>query len=263
MIRRSHYSTALTQAQGIFSETMSLFEVWEEGMRPYDLFEKARAQNILGAASERRLRNVIIEGFASRYLREPILEAAKTLKILFENNPDTRLLQQINLLYAARQHGILFDFIKEIYWKKVSSGSPSVATKDVGVLIEKGLLTGKLEKAWSPSVRKRVSSYVTGAAADLGLLGTSRAGNRSVEYWQPLDALQIYLAYDLHFYGFSDDEVANSDEWQLLGLSRKGVSESFARLQNDGHWIAQDTGHLIRMEWKYKTRKELIDALHS
>lgn len=263
MIRRTHYSTALAQAQGIFSETMTLFDLWEEGMVAQELFEKARAQNILGSASERRLRNIVLEGFASRYLREPIIEAAGSLKALFYSSSDTRFLQQINLLYTARQHGILFDFIKDVYWSKVAFGASSIAAKEIGVLIDKGLLSGKLEKNWSLSVRERVSGYVLGAAADLGLLGPSRAGKRSIEYWRPLDALQIYLAYDLHFYGFSDDEVATSEEWQLLGLSRNDVSESFSRLQQGGHWIAQDTGHLIRMEWTYKNRKELIDALHT
>lgn len=263
MIRRAHYSTALTQAQGIFNETVTLFELWEEGMDAQELFERARAQNILGSASERRLRNIVLEGFASRYLRTPILEAAASLKSLFCSSSDPRLLQQINLLYTARQHGILFDFIKDNYWSKVAYGTSSIAAKEIGVLIDKGLLAGKLEKNWSPSVRKRVSSYVLGAAADLGLLGSSRSGKRPIEYWRPLDALQIYLAYDLHFYGFSDDEVATSEEWQLLGLSRSDVSESFSRLQQSGHWIAQDTGHLIRIEWTYKDRKELIDALHS
>jgi len=263
MIRRAHYSTALAQAQGIFNETMTLFELWEAGMDANELFERARALNILGTASERRLRNIVIEGFASRYLREPILEAAPSLKDLFCSSANTPLLQQLNLLYTARQHGILFDFIKDEYWAKVALGAPSVLVKDVTVFIDKGLLTGKLEKNWSPSVRERVSGYVLGAAADLGLLGTSRAGRRPIEFWRPLDELQIYLAYDLHFYGFSDDEVANSEEWQLLGLSRNDVSDSFSRLQQGGHWIAQDTGHLIRIEWTYQDRKDLIHALHS
>jgi len=263
MIRRAHYSTALAQSQGIFSETMTLFELWEPGMDANELFERARAQNILGSASERRLRNIVIEGFASRFLREPIVEAAPSLKELFCSSTNTPLLQQINLLYTARQHGILFDFIKGEYWGKVAFGAPAVTAKDVTVLIEKGLLTGKLEKNWSPSVRERVIGYVLGTAADLGLLGASRTGRRPIEFWRPLDKLQIYLAYDLHFYGFSDDEVANSEEWQLLGLSRNDVSDSFSRLQQGGHWIAQDTGHLIRIEWNYQDRKELIDALHS
>lgn len=263
MIRRAHYSTALAQAQGIFNETITLFDLWEEGMGANDLFEKARAQNVLGSASERRLRNIVLEGFASRYLREPMQEATPTLKALFCSSANTQFLQQLNLLYAARQHGILFDFITDEYWSKVAVSSPSVSTKDIGVLIDKGLLTGKLKKNWSPSVRKRVSSYVLGAAADLGLLGSPSAGRRPIEYWRPLEELQIYLAYDLHFYGFSDDEIVASEEWQLLGLSRNDVSESISRLQQGGHWIAQDTGHLIRIEWNYKNRKELIDALNS
>lgn len=262
MIRRTHYSTALAQSQGVFNETITLFELWKDGMGANDLFERARAQNILGAASERRLRNIVIEGFASRYLREPIVEAAPTLKALFCSSANTQLLQQLNLLYTARQHGILFDFIQHEYWSKVAVGAATVSPKDIAVLIDKGMLTGKLEKNWSSSTRERVCGYVLGAAHDLGLLGPSKAGQRSIAHWRPLDELLVYLAYDLHFYGFSDDEVVASEEWQLLGLSRNDVSDSFSRLQSAGHWISQDTGHLIRIEWTYKNRKELIDALN-
>lgn len=249
-------------SQGVFNETMTLFELWEEGMQANELFERARALNILGVSSDRRLRNIVIEGFASRYLRDPILEAAPSLKQLFCSSANTSLLRQLNLLYAARQHGILFDFIQQEYWAKVAVGTQSVSPKDVSILVDKGLLTGKLKKNWSASVRERVCGYVLGAAHDLGLLGPTRAGHRTLEYWRPLDALLVYLAYDLHFYGFSDDEVAGSEEWQLLGLSRNDVSDFLSRLQSAGHWISQDTGHLIRIEWTYQDRKELIRALN-
>lgn len=263
MIRRPHYSTALTQAQAIFTESAQLFELWQEGMSATSLFELAREKNVFGSASERRLRNIVIEGFASRFLRDPIAESTPTLKHLFNSCPDLQLLRQINLLYTARQHGILFDFIKDEYWPRAATHSAFIEPKDIHLLIDKGMLQGKLTKNWSDSVRKRVSSYVLGTATDLELLGPPKSGRRPIEFWRPADKLLVYLAYDLHFYGYSDDEIASSAEWQLLGLSRRDVSECFTRLQQRGHWIIQDTGHLMRIEWTYQSRKEMGDALDS
>ena len=68
MSRREHYSTALTQSQGIPSECLSLFEIWQEGMSANQLFDLVQTTNALNLDSERRLRNVVIEGFGSRFL---------------------------------------------------------------------------------------------------------------------------------------------------------------------------------------------------
>ena len=130
-------------------------------------------------------------------------------------------------------------------------------------MIDRGLVTGKLTVNWSDSVRNRVSSYVLGIASDFGLLGNKPAGNRPVLHWSLDEGLALYLAYDLHFLGLSDDEVARSDEWSALGLRREDVTLFLHRLQNRGHLIVQDTGALCRIEWKYPTRQQLAHVLLS
>jgi len=106
MSRREHYSTALAQAQGITSECLALFELWQKDMTAHQLFEFVQASNALGLDSERRLRNVVVEGFGSRFLREPYTQAAQSLKFILGHSTDHTLLKQLILLYALRQHGI-------------------------------------------------------------------------------------------------------------------------------------------------------------
>jgi hypothetical protein len=263
MSRREHYSTALTQAQGIFHECLALFEIWEEGMDVHQLFETVQVTNALGLDSERRARNVVVEGFGSRFLREPYIEAAPSLKRIFAENRDNRLLKQLVLLYALRQHGLFFDFLSEVYWAAIRSGGQSLGGDDVLLLVDRGLITGKLNANWSESVRKRASSYVLGTAADFELLGKVRSRERIILNWSPHDSIILYLVYDLHFMGASDDEVANADEWRAIGLQRDDVTLYLNRLQSSNHLIAQDTGHLCRIDWKYQTREELADVILS
>lgn len=263
MLRRPHYSTALTQAQGIVGFCQTLFELWEEGVSPNAFFEQVRQANLLNTDSERRLRNIVLEGFASRFLREPFLEAAPTLKLLLTQSQNSAFKTQLILLYALRQHGIFFDFLVEEYWPSVRAGARSFRSSDVARLIDRGLVTGKLSVNWSDSVRKRVSSYVLGITSDFGLLGNKPAGNRPILHWSLEEKLALYLAYDLHFLGLSDDEVARSDEWSAFGLRREDVTLYLNRLQDRGHLIVQDTGSLCRIEWKYTNRTELAHALLS
>lgn len=263
MSRREYYSTALTQAQGITSECISLFDLWQEGMSAHQLFEVVQASNALGMDSERRLRNIVIEGFGSRFLREPYTQAAPSLKFILSHSRDHALLKQLILLYALRQHGIFFDFLTEEYWPAVRANRKTVRRSDISLLIDSGTVSGRLGKNWAESVKLRVSSYVMGIAEDFGFLGKSRSGERPILLWSPHDFLILYLAYDLHFLGASDDEVANAPEWQALGLLREDVTLYLHRLQSQGHLIAQDTGHLCRIDWKYQTREELSHVLIS
>jgi len=261
MSRREHYSTALAQAQGIVSDCQALFEVWEPGMNASALFEQAQSSNLLGLDSERRIRNVVVEGFGSRFLREPYIEAAPQLKRIFSTRVDNTLKQQLIFLYACRQHGVFFDFVIDVYWRALRNGGTTLSLPDVHQVIDRGLLTGKLKKNWSVTMRKRVSSYVLGTAHDFGLVGEPRAGSRKLNRWKPDERFPLYLAYDLHFLGLSDDEVANNLEWKLLGLQREDVTLYLNRLQNQGHLIAQDTGHLCRIDWTYPTREALTDVI--
>jgi len=86
-------------------------------------------------------------------------------------------------------------------------------------------------------------------------------GERPILRWRPFDKTLLYLAYDLHFLGFSDDEIVDSEHWSLVGLNRQDVTDCLRRLQIDDHLIVQDTGHLCRIQWKYPNRKNLIDVL--
>lgn len=257
MSRRSHYSTALTQGQGIIPESAILFGLWEEGMSLPKLFEIARSQGALNSDSERRLRNIVTEAFGSRFFNQDDPEQALQLKELFEISSDSNLLTQLNLLFALRQHGIFYDFLAEEYWPSVRAGQSHLRLADVGRLIDRGIISGKLAKPWSASVRKRVSSYVIGIATEFGFLRRSTGSEREILSWTPHEDLILFLAYDLHFSGSSDDEVAGAEEWKAFGFDREDVTLYLNRLQSQGHLLVQDTGHLCRIDWKYPTRQEL------
>lgn len=263
MSRREHYSTALGQSQGITAECLSLFELWQEGMSAQQLFDIVQSSNALGMDSERRLRNVVLEGYGSRFLRQPYLQAAPSLKFIFSHNRDHTLLNQLIFLYALRQHGIFFDFLSDEYWPAVRANRKMIRKSDIELLIDSGIVSGRLKKHWSESVKKRVSSYVLGIASDFGFLGKPRTGERPILLWSPHEHLILYLAYDLHFLRASDDEVVNAPEWKALGLLREDVTLYLHRLQSQSHLIAQDTGHLCRIDWKYQTREELSHVLIS
>ena len=261
MMRRQHYSTALAMGQGIIPESTILFGLWEEEMTASDLFETAHSQGALNSDSERRLRNIVIEAFGSRFLHKDNLEQTLQLKQLFAESLDSNLITQINLLFALRQHGIFFDFLAEEYWPAVKAGQSHLRLADVGRMIDRGIISGKLPNPWSELMRKRVSSYTIGIATDFGFIRRSSGSEREILSWSPHDHLILFLVYDLHFSGSSDDEIASADEWRAFGFDREDVTIYLNRLQSQDHLLVQDTGHLCRIDWTYSTRQELSHVI--
>jgi hypothetical protein len=261
MTRRIHYSTALAQGQGILPECFTLFDAWEPGMSVKTLFEAARTQNLLSTSSDRRLRNLVVEAFGSRFLNAPHDEAAPSLKRVFHSRASARLKMEVVFLYVVRQHGIFYDFLTQCYWPAVRAARPQLNPAEVAPMIDLGLVEGKLKRDWSAATRKRVATYLFGTALDFELLRQPKRGVKKVSAWSPQEGTLLYLAYDLHFLGLSDDEVIAADEWAAFGLERSDVIQYLQRLEAKGHLHIQDTGRLCRIEWHYPTRDTLIDAL--
>jgi hypothetical protein len=257
--RREQYTTALAQAHGIVPECLALFEHWREGQTVADLFKEAQSLSILSCDSNRRLRNIVFEGFGSRFLRDPHTGAAPFLKRLFASAPP-RLSLEIILLYTLRQHAIFFDFMREIYWPAIRAGRQGIDSTEIFSLIDRGRIDGKLGNDWRESVRKRVSGDVLGVAHDFELVGRAVRGHRPLLQWMPSEGILLYLAYDLHFLELSDDQMVSADEWSAFGLERSDVVAYLNRLAQRGHFIVQDSGVFCRVDWNYSDRSQLNDA---
>lgn len=258
--RRQYYSTALSHSLGMIPECLLLFEHWQEEQTLVELLEDARALNLLSTDSNRRLRNVVIEGFGSRFFREPHVSAAPFLKHLFASS-SPRLTLDVILLYTLRQHGIFFDFMTDIYWPAVRAGRTILERPEIFSFIDRGRIDGKLAKDWSVNMRNRVCGYLLGVAHDFELVGPSSRGNRPLQHWTPTESLILYLAYDLHFLELGDDQMIIADEWSAFGFERADVLAHLNRLGQRGHLTIQDSGVVCRVHWQYSDRSQLNDAL--
>ncbi len=260
---RAKYTVELGAAQGIIPETIDLFRQWDPGMDAVSLRTAVLENDVLGKATERRVKNIVHEGFFNRFIAAPSSEAAPGIKKLVESDYPVSLLREIFLIYAFRRNLIFRDFLTDTYWRGFSNGRESLEKDDVLSLIDDAVMTGKLEKKWSDSQRSRVASYVLGTAEDFRLVNKSlgRGGSRRIEMFQPHEPTLVYLAYDLHFSGSSDEAVLAHPDWEALGYAEEDVRQCFDQLTRSGELIFQDAGTMVRIDWKYKNREELTDGL--
>ena len=259
MKQKGMYTTQLQAGLGLIQETRLLLGIWETGMSTSELYQEALQSGQFPNISARRLRNVIVEGFAPRYLAADA-RPAQYLKRL-STVLATPELTQLFFLYTSRANLILADFVREVYWERYAAGGDLVSNDGVEAFIRRGIDDGKTVKRWTESTIKRVLSYLTGCCADYGLLGKRTLKGRQIVPYRIEPRVAAYLAHDLHFDGLGDNAVTAHPDWQLFGLARDDVREEFKRLSLKGHFIHQSAGDITHIGWQHTRMEEFVDGL--
>ena len=116
----SEYTTQLQAGLGLLNETKALLELWSPGMSANQLHQFALESGRFPTVTARRLRNIVVECFAPRYLADRGMPA-KYLKRLAPmiSTPD---LTQIFLVFTSRANPILADFVRHVYWSRYAGG---------------------------------------------------------------------------------------------------------------------------------------------
>jgi hypothetical protein len=253
------YTTKLGAGLGLIAETARLLDLWEPVMSAQDLLRLALASGAFPTISARRLRNIIIEAFAPRYLADGA-QPARLLKIMLGRVPQADLRQML-LLYTSRATPILADFISEVYWQRYGAGGQAVTKDETRGFVRRAVSRGRTTTRWSESAIIRVSNYLLGICADYGLLGTMVSDARVIIPFRITPVTASVLAHDLHFRGVGDSAVLHHADWGLFGLEPADVLQELKRLALRGEIIVQSASAIIQIGWKYKTLEELAHVL--
>lgn len=258
MSQQRYYTTQLQAGLGLPEETRQLLQVYQPGMGASQLYEAALASGRFPLVTARRLRNIVAECFAPRYMRGP--HVAERLKSLVDRFT-TAELNQLLFIYTARANLVFADFVREVYWARYSAGRNDLELEDARTFVANSVREGKTQKPWSETTIKRISSYLMGCCADYGLLTTTGRNQRSIAAYRILPKVAAYLAYDLKFSGLGDNQIVSSSDWDLFGLERVDVRDQLKRLSLQGLLIFQAASDVVHIGWTYKSMEELIDVI--
>jgi BrxA len=253
------YTTALSKAQGMIDETFALFSIWKPGMSTQQLASLAIEEGVLSKATAKRVRDIVAEQFAPRYLVNGA-QAAKQIKILFGAGASITELKQILLIHTARANAVLYDYICETYWPKYQAGRETISKDDAIQFLESAVNIGRLPERWSDTMMNRVASYLGGCLADFGLVEAGRKSTRKILQFKIDRLTSLYLAHEAHFSGYNDSGIIAHSDWRLFGLEGIDVVRELQRVSND-HFILQYSGDLIRFSWNYKSIEEALRGI--
>lgn len=253
------YTTQLGAGLGVIDETRILLNLWQPGMKSSALYQAALDSGDFPNVTARRLRNIVAECFAPRYLVKDDYPAA-ILKELITILSSTEL-TQLFFLFTSRANTILADFVKQVYWMRYAGGLDAISTDDAKDFVVEANQNGKTIRYWSDSMIKRVSSYLTGCCADFGMLEKGRKSVRKIIPFRVQQKNIALLAYDLHFAGVGDNAVISHPDWELFGLQKEDLREEMKRLSLKGFFIIQSAGDVISIGWNFKSWEELIHVI--
>lgn len=253
------YTTQLQAGLGLIDETKDLLDLWRPGMTASQLHQHALTSGRFPNVTARRLRNIVSECFAPRYLVSDGAPA-QHLKRLSGNIAGSDLIH-LMLIFTARANLILGDFIRTVYWARYAGGYAEISNEDARAFVERAIDDGKTSTRWSDSTVRRVSAYLTGCCADYGLLGPGARSSRRIQAPRISAAVAAYLAYDLHFSGLADNALLAHPDWMLFGLTREDVLGELKKLSLKGHLIVQAAGDAVRISWKQPNMEALCDVL--
>lgn len=253
------YTTQLQAGLGMLDETRELLELWEPGDSTTDLYQRSLESGHFPSLSARRLRNLVAECFAPRFLAND--GAPASLLRLIRDSLTSNEFRQLCLIYTCRANEIVSDFIRRVYWESYASGRTSIAKEQARQFVDEANRDGRTSAPWSDSTKKRVAGYLTGTLADFGLLEPAARGERTLLPFRIEPRVAGLLAYDLHAQGTSDSKIVSAVEWSLFGLDRSDVVDLMKRLSLQGWFVFQSAAGSVRLGWRYETQEELAHAI--
>jgi hypothetical protein len=253
------YTTKLQAGLGLIEDTRILLNLWEPGMNPPRLLHTTLNSGVFPNMSARRVRNIVIECFAPRYLGNNEYPAwvLKPLSVSLSS----AAFHQLLFLFTARANAILADFVKQVYWKRCAGGHVVIHNEEAREFVTRANQEGKTTTSWSESTIRRVAGYLTGCCSDFGLLELGRRSVRKIVPYRNSQELAGFLAYDLHFAGLGDNAVVAHPDWELFGLEKEDVRDELKRLALKGFWIIQTAGESTRISWSFRRWEEVIDVI--
>jgi len=259
MTKKRKYTTELSKGQGAIPEMLAVLDVWEPGLKVFDLKQKVLDDGAIARATAVRVKDIVGRVFSSRFLKDEA-KPAINIKRLLQGGMRPSQLTQIFLIYTCRANDILHDFICDVYWPKYGAGSIYITRQDALDFLEASTTMGIISPRWSETTMLRVARYLTGCLTDFGMAGDDKGGKRELLPFTISSLAALYLTHEIHFSGASDNIILEHPDWKLFGLESGDVVHELQRVSNP-HFIPQYSGDLLRVSWKYKTMEEALDAI--
>ena len=253
MKRNTLYSTQLAKGTGMINETLAILKVFTPGMTKEDLCKFVIESNYLSTSTETRARDIINRVFYNRFmLANPLVPV--WLRTIREKGLMVQQMAQLFYIYCARENAVLYDFVLQIMNPAQESGRTCFTRQEFTDFMH--AIVSRGEASWTEAMQKKNGGYVRSTLIDFGLLDELN----SIIPYDLDDFTVLYLMHELHFAGLSDMAIWDYEDWQLFNLNKYDVLVRIMNLSLKGGYIAQTSGDILSISWRFNSMEEMIDA---
>jgi len=247
------YNSNLLKGTGLIQETLALLEAYKPDESSLAFQKRVVSTGILSKSTDNRVVDIVRNVFTDRYLGYEI-EVPVFIKRMRDNYVSIDVITQLFFLYTCRANPILGDFVKEVYYPLKSKSFAKLKSTDPKDFIREALSDGRIPNSWSESTINKVSEHIIASLIDFKLIEK----DKTILPYRVIDLAANYLLHELHFRGFSDNEIWKHTDWELFGLDPNGVIEIMQRLSFYGSFIFQFSGEILKLSWKNLSMEEFI-----
>lgn len=251
---RAHtYNSNLLKGTGAVSETISLLSIYDRDTTKKSLLDYVLSTNFLSTNTEKRARDIVEKVFFNRYMQHNHL-VPYWLRLTREKGLMVNQLSQLLYVYTLRENAILYDYVIKVLNPVKASGANYIPKSKADEFIKELNDNGTLE--WSSTSQVRMGQHMRGTLVDFNVIDL----NGNILPFEANDFTVLYLMHELHFGGLSDIAIWEHEDWGLFNMDKYDVLQRIMNLSLKSGFIAQNSGDLLTISWKYNSMEEMINA---
>jgi len=252
------YTSKIIRAPALLHDTKVFLAHWDEGLTVDENIQKAVTENIFGRPSRSYVKQ-FLSAFKERFVFNDELDVA--LRKLVRQGKDSAVTDRILYYHTAHADRLMYDFVTCHLFELHSRGVEIISTKQAQEYTKKLSDDGKTSTRWSDTVCNRVARNMLTALRDFHVL-EGNVKKRIAPVYLPFEAF-LYVAFYLGREVQSGDKVIQHQDWKLFLIDAPTVERLFLEAHQRGFLSYQTAGNLVRIEHRFKSIEEVIDALIS
>jgi hypothetical protein len=153
------YTTAISKGAGCIEETRKLLASWEPGTDLQAFLKRVQQEDLVGARTAYRTKDVVMRVFKPRFLT-PTDRPARILKAVLQRGLKRQTFNEMLFLFACRSDSLIYDFTVREYWP-AARRAKTVLTVQEGIPSFRTVTEGILRSGWFQTRTLSTSSIPT------------------------------------------------------------------------------------------------------
>jgi len=253
---KNPFTSKIIRAPALLNDTKIFLSNWDEDLSVDENINKAIEENIFGRPARSYVKQFLV-AFKERYLFGDARDGA--LRTLVRKGHDDTVINRILYYHTAQADPIIYEFVTEYLFDLHRRGESYLTTKEAQRYIRKLSDEGKTTKEWTDNVCNRVARNILTTLRDFMIL-EGNVKKKVAPVYLPIKAF-VYIAYNLNEKVHAGEKVLNHPEWRLFLLDSRTVERLFLEAHQQKMLDYRSAGNIIRIEYPYKSTKEVVDAI--